>query len=293
MKFLVLTCVEGELSDPEFFNTTREALKCVRDDIINQTGDSSVYDEQLGYALPWLYTGDIDTDDPDEEVLNNIPGDCFPISFWCENANHDNCDWKIFAIDNIEIINNDASEEPVPTDNDKPCSMQSPRSKFMELMFNNMGDIVSGLSVIEAYRDILPDDIVVIDKTFFLIEFKFFEQPSPFTTDPIMVNAGNRMTKLLKDDNASYLDMIDIAFHTMCQLAKHPVMDMTEKEMTLQYPGLIQEILILNGIARYCFKILRDRYMANKDTYRLILPEEFFNGNFTIQIDMTQMNRFI
>lgn len=289
MKFLVLTCVESELSDPEFFNTTREALKCVRDDIINQTGDSSVYDEQLEYVVPWLYSGDIDMNDPEEE-LNNIPIDCFPISFWCENTNHDNCDWKIFAIDNIEIINNDASEEPVPIDDNETSPTQPPKSRFMELMFNSMCDIVSGLSVIEAYRDILPDDIVVIDKTFFLIEFKFFEQPSPFTTDPIMVNAGNRMTKLLKDDNASYLDMIDIAFHTMCQLAKHPVMDMTEKEITLQYPGLIQEILILNGIARYCFKILRDRYVANKDTYRLILPEEFFNGNFTIQIDM---NRFI
>ena len=281
MKFLVLTCVEGELSDPEFFNTTKEALKCVRDDIINQTGDSSVYDEQLSYTIPWLYSGDIDINDPEEE-LNNIPIDCFPISFWCENTNHDNCDWRIFAIDNIEIINNDASEEPVPTDDNETSSMQSPRSKFMELMFNNMADIVSGLSVIEAYRDILPDDIMVIDKTFFLIEFKFFEQPSPFTTDPIRVNAGNRITKLLKDDDASYLDMIDIAFHTMCQLEKHPVMDMTEKEITLQYPGLIQEILILNGIARYCFNILRDRYVANKDTYRLILPEEFFNGNFTI-----------
>ena len=289
MKFLVLTCIEGELSDPEFFNTTREALKCVRDDIINQTGDSSVYDAQLEYVVPWLYSGDIDMNDPEEE-LNNIPIDCFPISFWCENTNHDNCDWKIFAIDNIEIINNDASEEPVPIDDNETSPTQPPKSRFMELMFNSMCDIVSGLSIIEAYQDILPDDIVVIDKTFFLIEFKFFEQPSPFTTDPIMVNAGNRMAKLLKDDNASYIDMIDIAFHTMCQLAKHPVMDMTEKEITLQYPGLIQEILILNGIARYCFKILRDRYVANKDTYRLILPEEFFNGNFTIQIDM---NRFI
>lgn len=285
MKFLVLTCVEGELSDPEFFNTVREALKCVRDDIINQTGDSSVYDEQLEYAIPWLYAGDIDDS---EEVLNSIPFDCFPISFWCENANHDNCDWKIFAIDNIEIIDTDTSEEPVPIEDTETSSMQPPKSKFMELMFNNMCDIVSGLSTIEAYQDILPEDIMVIDKTFFLIEFKFFEQSCPFTTDPIMVNAGNRMTKLLKDDNASYLDMIDIVFHTMCKLEKHPIMDMTEKEITLQYPGLIQEILILNGIARYCFKILRDRYVANKDTYRLILPEEFFNGNFTIQIDMNQ-----
>lgn len=285
MKFLVLTCVEGELSDPEFFNTVREALKCVRDDIINQTGDSSVYDEQLEYAIPWLYAGDIDDS---EEVLNNIPIDCFPISFWCENANHDNCDWKIFAIDNIEIIDNNTSEEPVPIDDNETSPTQPPKSKFMELMFNNMCDIVSGLSTIEAYQDILPEDIMVIDKTFFLIEFKFFEQPSPFTSDPIMVNAGNRMTKLLKDDNASYLDMIDIAFYTMCQLAKHPIMGMTEKEIALQYPGLIQEILILNGIARYCFKILRDRYVANKDTYRLILPEEFFNGNFTIKINMNQ-----
>lgn len=292
MKFLVLTCVEGELSVPEFFNTIREALKCVRDDIINQTGDSSVYDEQLDYAVPWLYSGDIDMNDPEEE-LNNIPIDCFPISFWCENTNHDNCDWKIFAIDNIEIINNDASEEPVPINDNETSPAQPPKSKFMELMFNNMCNIVSGLSVIEAYQDILPDDIVVIDKTFFLIEFKFFEQPSPFTTDPIMVNAGNRMTKLLKNDNASYLDMIDIAFHTMCQLAKHPIMGMTEKEIRLQYPGLIQEILILNGIARYCFKILRDRYVANKNTYRLILPEEFFVNNHEALIDMTQMYRFI
>ena len=65
-KFVLIEVVEREISTPEFFDTHEKAHKEMK----------KRFDE--------CYKDD---------------GDIWKSFAWCENANHDNCDWKIFEME--------------------------------------------------------------------------------------------------------------------------------------------------------------------------------------------------
>lgn len=65
-KFVLIEVIEREISTPEFFNTYEEAYREMK-----------------------VRFNDCNDDD----------GDINDWSAWCENANHDNCDWKIFEVE--------------------------------------------------------------------------------------------------------------------------------------------------------------------------------------------------
>lgn len=66
MKFVLIEVVEREISTPEFFNTFEEAHSKMKE----------CYEEASDRGF-----GELNDDNA-----------------WCENRNHDNCDWKIFPI---------------------------------------------------------------------------------------------------------------------------------------------------------------------------------------------------
>lgn len=64
--FILIEVVEREISTPEFFNTYKEAFQEMKRRF-------NICNKHDGYIDDW--------------------------SAWCENANHDNCDWKIFEME--------------------------------------------------------------------------------------------------------------------------------------------------------------------------------------------------
>ena len=82
-QFILCETIEREISEPVFFNSYEDAYQEMRtrffkafgvEDSIDVTDDELLddLDEETGYISEW--------------------------SAYCENANHDNCDWKIFEI---------------------------------------------------------------------------------------------------------------------------------------------------------------------------------------------------
>lgn len=68
-KFVLIEVIEREISTPEFFDTHEEAHKEMK----------RRFDECCEYR--------------------ECDGDIWKSFAWCENANHDNCDWKIFEVE--------------------------------------------------------------------------------------------------------------------------------------------------------------------------------------------------
>lgn len=74
--FVLIEVIEREISEPEFFETFEEA--------------HAKMEEYFKSAC------DIDPDDDDWE--DDVDGELDEWDAYCENANHDNCDWKIFQL---------------------------------------------------------------------------------------------------------------------------------------------------------------------------------------------------
>lgn len=70
--FVLIEVVEREISAPEFFDTLGAAQEEMR--------------ERFEAAA---------RDEDDDNAY------CDEMSAYCENANHDNCDWKIFDLQNL------------------------------------------------------------------------------------------------------------------------------------------------------------------------------------------------
>lgn len=70
--FVLIEVIEREISAPEFFDTLGAAQEEMRERF-----EASVQDEEDDNAC------------------------CDEISAYCENSNHDNCDWKIFDLQNL------------------------------------------------------------------------------------------------------------------------------------------------------------------------------------------------
>lgn len=68
--FVLIEVIEREISAPEFFDTLGAAQEEMRERF-----EASVRDEDDAY--------------------------CDEMSAYCENSNHDNCDWKIFDLQNL------------------------------------------------------------------------------------------------------------------------------------------------------------------------------------------------
>lgn len=73
MKFVLIEVIERKISVPEFFDTYEDA-----------------YEKMKEYFYEAADVSREDDEEPDGE-LNQWEA-------WCENKNHDNCDWKIFEI---------------------------------------------------------------------------------------------------------------------------------------------------------------------------------------------------
>lgn len=65
-KFILIEVIEREISTPDFFDTQIEAY------------------EEMEARYNECKKGD---------------GEIYSSVAWCENRNHDNCDWKILAVD--------------------------------------------------------------------------------------------------------------------------------------------------------------------------------------------------
>ena len=72
-RFILIEVIEREISPPEFFDTYKEAY-CRMEKYYHEAADAGCGED----------------DEPDGE-LNQWDA-------WCENFNHDNCDWKIFEV---------------------------------------------------------------------------------------------------------------------------------------------------------------------------------------------------
>ena len=75
MKFVLIEVVEREISDPMYFDTFEEAHAKMEECFFEANG--------------------CDPENYEPEDLDGVLGERLA---WCENANHDNCDWKIFEI---------------------------------------------------------------------------------------------------------------------------------------------------------------------------------------------------
>lgn len=84
MKFVLVEVIEREISTPEFFDTFEEAHARMEQYYNEATAcDPDDYDDEDDY-------------DPDD-----LDGELNEWDAYCENANHDNCDWKIFKVETI------------------------------------------------------------------------------------------------------------------------------------------------------------------------------------------------
>ena len=73
MKYVLVEVIEREISTPEFFKTFEDAHATMAARFHEAAKADCVADEELdGELNEW--------------------------DAWCENSNHDNCDWKIFEI---------------------------------------------------------------------------------------------------------------------------------------------------------------------------------------------------
>lgn len=75
-QFVLCETVEREIATPEFFDSYEDAYREMKDRLLKATEIKD--DDELAE-----YEGDAMLDE---------------WSAYCENANHDNCDWKIFEI---------------------------------------------------------------------------------------------------------------------------------------------------------------------------------------------------
>lgn len=74
MKFVLIEVVERDISTPEFFDTYEKAFAEMK----VRFSDASKSDAQVG---------------------DQLNGELNEWDAWCENRNHDNCDWKIFEFE--------------------------------------------------------------------------------------------------------------------------------------------------------------------------------------------------
>lgn len=81
-RYILICCVEREIYEPKFFNNLVEA----NSEMIKE------FTEALGFPKGHFFT---------KEELEDLENDNVKLtvtSAYCENLNHDNCDWKIFEI---------------------------------------------------------------------------------------------------------------------------------------------------------------------------------------------------
>lgn len=74
-EFVLVEVIEREIYTPEFFGTYEEAFSKMKEYYYEAT--------------------DADVREEDEK----LDGELNQWEAWCENANHDNCDWKIFIVE--------------------------------------------------------------------------------------------------------------------------------------------------------------------------------------------------
>lgn len=82
-KFILVCSVEREIYVSDGFNTFKEAQEQMMKE----------FKETLGYPISHKFSKD-----EIEELESNIAG-FDKDSAYCESANHDNCDWKIFKME--------------------------------------------------------------------------------------------------------------------------------------------------------------------------------------------------
>lgn len=75
MKYVLIEVIEREISTPEFFDTFEEA-----------------------HAKMEQYYNEAAQCDDDDFNIEDTNGELGKWDAWCENANHDNCDWRIYKI---------------------------------------------------------------------------------------------------------------------------------------------------------------------------------------------------
>lgn len=75
-KFVLIEVIEREIGEPEFFNT---------------------YEEAYGQMKKYYHEAAASGCEEDE----GLDGELNQWDAWCENANHDNCDWEIFELNPI------------------------------------------------------------------------------------------------------------------------------------------------------------------------------------------------
>ena len=76
MKFLLIEVIERKISDPMYFDTFEEAHEKMEKSFFEANGC-----------------------DPENYNRADLDGVLAERVAWCEDANHDNCDWKIFEIE--------------------------------------------------------------------------------------------------------------------------------------------------------------------------------------------------
>ena len=74
-KFVLVEVIEREISTPRFFDTYEEAYSKMKE----------------------YYNEAVNSEDCEED--KELDGELNQWDAWCENANHDNCDWKIFIVE--------------------------------------------------------------------------------------------------------------------------------------------------------------------------------------------------
>lgn len=81
-KFILISCVEREINEPNFFPSLSKA----KEQMLKE------FKKTLGFEENHIFTQDeLEELECDNAGFNED-------SAWCEDSNHDNCDWKIFKI---------------------------------------------------------------------------------------------------------------------------------------------------------------------------------------------------